>query len=155
MVHGDANWAIGLMDGSQQLSGYYLGSTGDSIALYPLANPHMCFWRNNAIIVSTGGVTVGSEADGAVLDMAWNADTHRLFLRSPAMVAAFGAHAWNNNSNADPTTGSGGIDTSVLGTGQLWPACGLAGSGTAALLIVDAASLADLVTLLPGYAPLA
>jgi len=149
-ITGGPNFSVGLANASFTKAFTFLGDDNNSVAFYAFdLNIPLTFWINNKIAGVPANIPT-TDVDGAVFRMAWDADNHLLFVQSPEMVKAIGPNAWNNQANADPATGAGGLDVSVLGTGTIWPALGMAEPGSSGQLIV--AGLTDVPS---GYSLLA
>ena len=102
--------AVGVASASVNLTAY-IGIDNNSIALY----------NNGAVVLNDTSVgTVNGFNEGDTVDIAVDHGDHLIWFRT-------NTGNWNNNSSANPATGTNGINiTSVTGT--LYPAVGLAGS---------------------------
>lgn len=135
-VTGGPNLSVGLANSSLNIPVNFLGVDANAIGFYSFdPTIPLTYWLNNQILL---GPTVAAAPDvnGATYRLAWDAGGKLLWLQSPSMMTAIGPAAWNDNPNADPATGVGGLDVSALGGGELWPAVALGDNGTVVQLIV-------------------
>ena len=138
-VKAGPNFAVGLVNAKAPISGTFLGGLdgGNGVGFYSCyATQPLSFWVNNNLYGPWyQGLNGALDVDSAEYRQAWDADKHLWWVQTPAMVSTIGAKAWNNQANADPATGVGGIDVSAFGA-ELWPVLGMAESGSAGLLEV-------------------
>jgi hypothetical protein len=102
---------------------YGLGSTANSVG-----------WKSTTLLVNNATVaTMPQIATGDVIQHAVDFDAKLYWVRK------VGGN-WNGSATANPTTGVGGIDISILGTGLIYPAAVLYSSVNAATTSRFAAS---------------
>jgi hypothetical protein len=151
IVKAGPNVAVGLANSSYVLGFDYLGSeaASNSIAMYSCGTSNsLTVWLHNNIIKSPPMGAAGHDVDGAVVQWAWDADKDLWYVETPAMrTAVQAAGAWNDDPNADPVAGIGGISTSWRNGATLWVAAGLADQGTSIMIVPPPVTLA-------GYSPL-
>lgn len=154
------DFAFGLVNANFPNNQFYLGSDANGIGFYPSdAVTPGAFWLKNNIIPAIGqpgrppqaGAAKG--ASGDLYLMAWDADAKLLRVKTPQMVSLLGPNTWNWQANAwNPVTGTftaaSGLDVSSLGS-ELWPAIGLADTGTSGSLVLTG------LPAMAGYAVLA
>ncbi len=136
-LKGGQNFAVGIANGSFPMAGDFLGQEGNAFGFYSFdpAIPLTGWLNNREVEMPITKVTVGTDIDGAEFRCVLNAQKKLFFWQTPEMVTVFGQNAWNDNPNADPITGVGGQDISVLGGGPWWPIVGTAENGESAQLI--------------------
>jgi hypothetical protein len=84
---------------------------------------------NGIVLLGNGGIFINEvfqftlgPINEARMGIAYNADLHLVWMRIDNDL-------WNDDPDADPSTGIGGLDVSEFDQLGLWPACGVSGTG--------------------------
>lgn len=111
------NSAIGLATATYPLAdglgadtmslGYYMSTgVGSQVA--------QTIYINNNPVLTPSGNSPPADTAGAVFTFCVDLDANLFWVTSPAIIAAYGANAWNDSATANPATGVGGISFASL-----------------------------------------
>jgi hypothetical protein len=113
--------------------GTELGGDLDSFGWYPIASPTspaQAAFINNQLLTSS----TPNDVSGAIISFVFDLTNDLFWVTSPAMRAQGGVSTWNNNPQANPTLGTGGLSLATLNPGPYFIASCTTDSGAVVTL---------------------
>jgi hypothetical protein len=116
------NSAIGLVSATFPTADQ-IGADAESIGYYMStgtgSQTAQSIYLNNVLLLSPSGNLPPADTAGAVFTFCVDLTAQLFWVTSPAILATYGAGAWNDSATASPATGAGGISFAGLTGGAL------------------------------------
>lgn len=103
---------VGLITGGRPLASAFTSGTQGVVLL----------GNGSVFLDGVFELTLAASIIGSTIGIAYDADDHLVWFRE-------NGDFWNNDANANPETGIGGIDVSIIDANGLWPAAGTGDTG--------------------------